>query len=465
MRRRDVLHGGAGLLAIAALRPLSARALADDAVTVTLRSVVVPGGLAFNGSVPGPLLRVAHGQRVRVRYISDVDVPTSIHWHGMLLPNAMDGVAWVTQPPVRRREEFVYEFAPGPPGTRWYHDHAFHFASVRGLFGMFVVEDPKNEPAHRDFALVFHDVADWRSLQAAVRGLSTAPMTDPMGSSESMKPSERRMGDEVAYVAHRINGASYPQGKKLAVRVGERVRLRILNASPTQTRYVRFAGHEMIVTHADGNPLVRPVAIDALRVAAGERYDALVDFRRPGAFLLQGISRDPLEAQQAVVFYSDGMENALPQAESPMLDGLRVFSYELAGGGAPAIETPQTVPTYDLTLGGGGWGNPRWTIDDRIWPHTRKLLVRRGERVAVRFRNVTGMDHPMHLHGHVFALSEVNGVQLARPLAKDGALVDANGGTATWSFSANSPPGRWMLHCHNDVHMAGGMMTELIYDD
>jgi FtsP/CotA-like multicopper oxidase with cupredoxin domain len=473
MRRHDFVRAAAGTLAVVSVPGVTQRALASDVVDVTLRAAPLrfsPGtgshfsGLAYNGTIPGPLLRVTHGQRVRVRYASDVGVPTSIHWHGMLLPNAMDGAAGITQHAVPFRGEYLYDFVPGPPGTRWYHDHAFSLASARGLFGMFVVEDPNDEPADREFALVFHDVPKWSSLVAAQRGVSSAPMTDPIVSGDTMQMMRRSMGDEVAYVAHCINGASYPHGKALAIHSGDRVRLRILNASPTQTRYVRLAGHELVVTHADGNPLAQPTTVDVLRIGAGERYDAYFEVRKPGAFLLQGISGDPLESQQAVLLYTEGMENAPPRSEPQTLEGLRVFSYEAAGGVGAQTKSPMGVtPTYDLALGGGGWENPRWTIAGDVWPNTPKLRVRRGELVTVRFRNTSDMDHPMHLHGHIFALTEVNGVPLLRPLAKDGSLVSADGGTATWQFTANSSPGRWLLHCHNEVHMVGGMMAEVVY--
>jgi FtsP/CotA-like multicopper oxidase with cupredoxin domain len=473
MRRQDFVRAAAGTLAVVSVPGATLRALASDVVDVTLRAAPLrfspaPGlhfsGLAYNGTIPGPLLRVAYGQRIRVRYTSGVGVATSIHWHGMLLPNAMDGAAGITQPAVPFGGEYLYDFVPGPPGTRWYHDHAFSLASARGLFGMFVVDDPNDEPADREFALIFHDVPKWSSLVAAQRGVSNAPMTDPVVSGDGMQMMRRSMGDEVAYVAHCINGASYPHGKTLAIRSGDRVRLRILNASPTQTRYVRLAEHELVVTHADGNPLAQPTTVDVLRIGAGERYDAYFEVRKPGAFLLQGISGDPLESQQAVLLYTEGMENAPTRAEPKTLDGLRVFSYEAAGGVDGQMKSPAgMLPTYDLALGGGGWENPRWTIAGDVWPNTPKLRVRRGELVTVRFRNTSDMDHPMHLHGHTFALTEVNGVPLLRPLAKDGSLVSADGGTATWQFTANSSPGRWLLHCHNEIHMVGGMMAEVVY--
>ncbi len=479
MRRRGFLRAGTGALAVAALPPLSMRALAADVVEYRLESAPLrfrpaPGvdfaGLAYNGTIPGPLLRVTHGQRVRVRYVSRVEAATSVHWHGMILPNGMDGVAGVTQPPVANGGEFLYEFAPSPPGTRWYHDHAFELAMPRGLFGMFVVDDPRETPADREFALVFHDVPDWDSLQRALLGISTAAMTEPaMPGAMEMDGSmpgmgDEKMGDEVAYLAHCIDGACYPQTRKLAVKTGDRVRLRLLNASPTQTRYVRLDGHALHVTHADGNPLARPVVVDVLRMGSGERYDAVFEVTRAGAFLLHAVSTDPLSAPQAVLVHTDGMENAPPQRGASGLDGARIFSYAAAGGVAanpPALEPPG--PAYHFVLGGGGRGSDRWTIDGKTWPDTPKLYVAPGDLVTVRFVNASDMDHPMHLHGHIFELVEVGGTRLARPLAKDVSLVPAGGGTTTWRFKADAPPGRWMLHCHNDVHMMDGMMTELVY--
>ena len=421
-------------------------------------------GLAFNGSIPGPLLRVRHGQRMRVRYTNRTNMPTTVHWHGVILPNAMDGAAGITQPAVKPGGTFAYEFAADPPGTRWYHDHAMRMGMPMGLFGMLVIEDPKDEPADAEFALVFHDVPSMASIEVAQRGVSTAPMTDPAGSPESseMRPGDR-MGDEVAYLAHCINGASYPNTPALYVKVGQRVRLRILNANPTQTRYVRLAGHRLRVTHADGNRLDRPVDVDALRVGVAERYDAWFEVTEPGAWLLQGVSADPLGYQQAVVVHTPGMEHATAKGFSQSLDGVDYFTYEKAGGIGNAVDASGVTIRQSYELGGGEWGSSRWTMNGTSWPNTPKISVRSGDRVMVQFKNTTDMDHPMHLHGHVFRIVEINGKALLRPLAKDVALVTANGGTMTWIVDATSPPGRWLLHCHNEVHMMDGMMTELVY--
>ena len=457
-----------------ALAKLSERALASDIVSYRLvatpmRYAPAPGvmvdAIGYNGSIPGPVLRVRHGQRVRVEYVNQSSIATTVHWHGMMLPNAMDGVAGVTQPPVLHGGRFIYEYAPDPPGTRWYHDHAGQLGILRGLFGMFVVEEPLDEPADVECAVIFHDVPDFASVRAAMMGRSHAAMIDPMGSPEmrEMKPDDK-MGDEVDYLAHCVNGATYPNTKSLAVKVGDRVRLRILNASATQTRYVRLAGHRLRVTHADGNPVPKPMEFDALRIGVAERYDAWFEVTKPGAWLLQGLSSDPLAFQQAMVVYTPGMETAAPLSSPQSLEGVDYLTYEkLALGFGSAVDESAVTVRKNYTLGGGAWGSSRWTLNGAAWPNTPKIAVRRGDRVRVHFKNTTDMDHPMHLHGHVFRVVEIDGKPLARPLNKDVSLVRANGGTLVWIFDGNAFPGRWLLHCHNEIHMMDGMMTEVDY--
>ena len=474
MRRDAFLRASAaGMLAQAF--PCAGRAAATEVVEYSLTAAPLAfspvrgasfAGLAYNGTIPGPLLRIVHGQRLRVHYRNRAATETAVHWHGMILPNAMDGAAGVTQPPVPDGGTYLYEFAPGPAGTRWYHDHTMGtgMGGPRGLFGMIVVEDPRDEPADAEFAVVLHDVPDLRSVSAALHGSSNAAMVDPPGSAEmrAMRADDR-MGDEVAYLAHCINGGAYPHATPLRVRVGQHVRLRILNASPTQTRYLRLAGHRLHVTHADGNALDRPLDVDALRIGVAERYDAWFEVRGPGSWLLQSVSMDPLAFQQALVVQTPGMERAAPLGVAQTLDGIDFFTYERAAGIATNPVQPGRAHVDEHLILAGRYGSSRWTINGRTWPDTEKIAVARGDRVVLRFTNTTAMHHPMHLHGHTFRITEVNGRRLARPLAKDVALVDPHGGTLAWEFDATSPAGRWLLHCHNDVHMVDGMMTEVVY--
>ncbi|MBV8244495.1 MAG: multicopper oxidase family protein [Candidatus Eremiobacteraeota bacterium] len=453
--------------------PPRARASATHEVTLEsspLRFSPLPGtsfaALGYNGRIPGPVIRLQAGQRLRCRYVNRTPYPSTIHWHGVVLPNAMDGVENLTQAPVPPGGAFLYDFVPQNTGTKWYHDH-IGTGLMRGLFGILAIDDPRDERADVDLAVVFHDVPELRTVDAAMMGVSKAPMVDPLGSSElrEMAPDDK-MGDEVAYVAHCVNGGSYPHNPPIVVKVGQIVRLRVLNANPTQTRYVRLAAHRLRVTHGDGNALETPVEVEALRVGVGERYDAWFEVRKPGAWLLQGLSADPAAFAQAVVIRTEGMENVSPASESESLEGVSAFDYRVAG---EAIAEPARLGAPDVaqhfTLAGGKYGSNRWTIDGAVWPHTPKVRVRRNDRVVLRFTNKTDMDHPLHLHGHDFSILEIDAHRLRKPLVKDTSLVRANGGTIAWSFRATSPSGRWLLHCHNQIHMMDGMMTELIYLD
>jgi FtsP/CotA-like multicopper oxidase with cupredoxin domain len=466
----------AGIMNVRAFGSLSARAADAEEVHYTLtaepfelaplRGAEFPG-LAYNGAIPGPVLRVRQGQRLRVTYVNRTGEPSTIHWHGFILPNGMDGVPDVTQSAVDDGATFTYAFAPGPTGTRWYHSHT-PLQALKGLFGMILVEDPRDEHADLDVALVFHDIPRMNTVDEAMKGISRAPMVDPSGSPEllAMLPDDK-MGDEVGYIAHCINGASYPRTKPITVQVGQKIRLRILNANLTQTRYVRLAGHSLRVTHSDGNALPQPVEVDVLRIGVAERYDAWFEVTKPGAWLLQGISADPMVFEQAVVIHTPGMEGATPLAARNLLTDVRVFSYEFAGGLLPAgahlpAEPLDVKKAY--ILGGGEYGSDRWTMNGKIYPNTEKVIVRSGNRVELRFTNKSDMHHPMHLHGHNFEVVEIGGRILRSPLSKDTALVDPNGGTMTWRFTADSPAGRWLLHCHNDIHMMDGLMTEVAYE-
>lgn len=491
MRRRDFLHSsltvGTAAMSWMLLPPMSAQAADRDLVQMTIearpyRFPSITGanfsGLAFNGRVPGPLIRVRYGQTFRARFLNHSGGLSTIHWHGMILPNDMDGVPYVTQPPVPNGGEFIYTYKPDPTGFRWYHSHVGD-QIARGLFGAFLVEDPREPRADVEVVLVLHDVPDMRSLWAAVHGKSHALMNVPpglnmngmhalpamSGMGRSMKPMP--MSDEVKYLSHCVSGAAYPHTRPIIVKVGQTVRLRILNASPTLTHYVRLAGHQLRVTHTDGNLMPRPVMVDALRIGVAERYDAWFEVTRPGAWLLESLMGDAHDHRQSVLIRTEDAANRRPELPPPSLAGSRLFTYLLAGQGEPLPPDahdpfgPANV-RKTLLLGGGKPGNPSWTIDGKVWPHTPKIDVRRNDYVQIHFKNPTDMDHPMHLHGHVFELVEVSGQRLKYPLPKDTTLVPA-GSTATWRFLANSPTGRWVLHCHNLVHLMDGMMTEVDY--
>ena len=267
-----------------------------------------------------------------------------------------------------------------------------------------------------------------------------------------------RGGNEPAYDVMTINGRAYPTTVPLRLKKGERVRLRLINASAEHTHVMRLAGHRLSVTHTDGNPLQAPVDVDAIPMAPSERYDATVTADRPGAWFLYCTQPGHADAGERMLVEYEGYEGKTPAPVAEGVANLDLWQYGL-GRGRPALVKP-SGPTrpFELTLGGGMMGSDVWTINRKVYPQTDPLSLRKGDRARVRFANMSPEAHPMHLHGQSFSVLAVNGVRYADPLIKDVVDVEAHMGSVVIEFTAHNP-GDWFFHCHKPMHMEGGMIT------
>ena len=414
----------------------------------------------YNGAVPGHPIRVREGDRVRVVFTNRLPEPTTIHWHGVDVPAAMDGVPDISQPAVQPGAMFVYEFDARPAGTRWYHTHV---NSARqqdlGLSAPFIIEPlTADVPADREYTLLLDD---WITTSQPA---PTAPADGGMmGGDSSGNGMMGGMMDDAgpAYDTFTINGKAFPVTAPLTVRKDERVRLRLINASNMQTFIVRLVGHRLQVSHTDGNPLQAPVMVDAVPIAPAERYDVSFVADHPGRWPLYALNQPhTLGGLKTLVVY-EGFESA-PEAELPDLEpGLQVWSYAL-GQGVDRLPSPAgRGQIYRLTLSGGTMmsGDPTvWTINGKVYPHTEMLAADRNQLVSVRLSNMSMQAHPFHLHGQSFRVLRVDGQALPKPLIKDTVDVTAMMGTVDLEFVAANP-GDWMFHCHKPMHMDGGMAT------
>ncbi|HWP34555.1 MAG TPA: multicopper oxidase family protein, partial [Thermodesulfobacteriota bacterium] len=441
-----------------------------------LRWELAPGkvvaALAYNGQIPGPPIRAREGERLRVRFRNELAEPTTIHWHGVDVANPMDGVPGVTQPPVPPGGEFVYEFVARPAGTRWYHTHFDEHRQLDlGLAAPFIVDPagPEPFPFDREYTLVLDDWATGRGrpLPPTVEGLAGARggaggmmrgMGGTMGGPGGMMGRAAHDEHAHAYDTMTVNGKAFPATEPLRVGKGERVRLRLINASNDHTHVLRLGGHRLLVTHTDGNPLVEPVEVDAVPLAPAERVDVLVEAGRPGAWRLFCTQPGHAAAgEQVLVLYAGHEGGRAPEPVEGTAD-LTLWDYGL-GRGRPVLPSPSgPTRTFDLALGGGMMRQDVWTINGRRYPATEPLAVARGERVVVQLVNMSMEAHPMHLHGQSFALLAVNGQRLAQPLVKDTVDVEAHMGSVLLEFTAHNP-GDWFFHCHKPMHMLGGMST------
>jgi FtsP/CotA-like multicopper oxidase with cupredoxin domain len=268
----------------------------------------------------------------------------------------------------------------------------------------------------------------------------------------------RGAAHEPAYDTMTINGKAYPATEPLRLRKGERVRLRLINASNEHTHVVRVAGHRLQVTHTDGNSLESAVDVDAIPMAPSERYDLILAADHPGAYFLHCTEPGHAAAGEQMLVVYDGAGRQKPAAPDTDISGLTLWHYGL-GRGRSALPAPTGAShTFDLMLRGGMMGSDRWTINSKIWPKTDPLPMARGDRAVIRFRNMSPEAHPMHLHGQSFRVLAVNGVRYATPIVKDSVDVEAHMGSAVVELTAHNA-GDWLLHCHKPMHMEGGMIV------
>jgi FtsP/CotA-like multicopper oxidase with cupredoxin domain len=488
--RRDFLHGAALVMlgAVGAAVGLDGGrrpAVADaepGTVQLEAREVtweLAPGrtvkAMSYNGRVPGPEIRVREGERVRVVLKNALREPTTIHWHGVDVPNAMDGVGNLTQKPVAPGETFVYEFDARPAGTRWYHTHfREHHQMDLGLVAPLIIEPSAKEPMtyDREITLVVDDWAtgSGRALpdtnggvagETGMAGMMDDGMGGMMGGGRMggmMRGMRGRAAAEPAYDTMTINGKAWPATEPLRLKRGERVRLRIISTSAEHTHVLRLAGHRLHVTHTDGNALQAPVEVDSLPIAPGERYDVVVVADRPGAWLFQCSQPGHADAGERMAVIYEGHASRTPEAPEEGRDGLVRWHYGLGSGRDVLPKAGETTRRHDLVLSGGMMGSDVWTINRKVYPNTDPLRLDRNDRALLRLVNMSMEAHPMHFHGQSFRVLAVNGHRAAEPLVKDVVDIAPHMRSAVLELTAHNP-GDWLFHCHKPMHMEGGMVV------
>ncbi len=378
--------------------------------------------LTFNGTAPGPEIRAKQGQLVEVTLVNtDVDEGVTVHWHGVDVPNAEDGVAGVTQDAVPPGQRHVYRFVPDRPGTFWYHTHRDALGTVqRGLFGPLVIED--EQPFTGIERTVF--THEWPDATRPVVALD-----------RSDQPSRQ------------------------AARAGEDVRLRLVNSS-REPKHVRVGGTGVAVAAIDGNAVQGATPLEEgteFLLPAGGRRD--LAFTMPDGPVTVAVAEAPDSA--VLTFSPDGKADPAPLVDGPLFDPLAY--------GSGATPVPDGFDRdYDLRLDDGlGFSQGRFgyvssLINGRLYPAVPTLTVAEGDRVRVRIANRSVIDHPMHLHGHRVRVLSRNGTPASGSPWWTDTLNVAPGEVYEVAFTADNP-GIWMDHCHNFEHGADGMIMHLAY--
>ncbi|NNH65530.1 multicopper oxidase family protein [Rhizobium laguerreae] len=471
--RRGFLQAGGGLLLTAGL-PSSLVRAAD---LNEYRIVAAPARArlagpnrpetavwAYDGTVPGPLVRLRQGEPARLLVENRLDQETTVHWHGIRLPNAMDGVPGLTQPPIKSGESFVYEFTPPDAGTFWYHPHANSLEQLgRGLAGAVIVEEREPVAVDRDLLWL---LADWRLKDT---GEIAAGFGNRMEAAMS-----GRVGNTVT-----LNGQV---SETEPVRAGERVRLRLVNGSLARIMALRFEGHSPVVVAIDGQPC-DPHELDGSRILLGpamridvvldkqgepgRRYDVTDDFYDGLSYRLTQLAYDqqPPLRERPLDASLDLPRNPLPEPDFGTSERHDLtLQGGMMGGGMMAGMGGMTGGGMMQGMTGMG-GGPAWAINgmsmtgDGHSGMEPALTFQRGRSVVLILRNQTAWWHPMHLHGHSMRVLSRNGAPVAHRQWQDTVLMAPKDVVEVALVADN--PGDWMLHCHVMDHQMTGMMTVL----
>ena len=486
-------------------------------------------GIGINGTVPAPLVRLRQGQNARLMVTNNLDEDSSIHWHGLILPFQMDGVPGISFPGIRPHSTFVYEFPVVQAGTYWYHSHS-GLQEQMGHYGPIVIDPAGADPIayDREHVIVLSDHSPlhphviFRKLKQQpgyfnddrqTLGGLLAGEDQPLG--ERIEWGRMRMdptdisdvtGSTYTYL---VNGHGPRDNWTALFRPGERVRLRVINASAMTIFNVRIPGLGMDVVQADGLN-VRPVTVDEFQIAVAETYDVIVQPAEDRAFTLVAEAIDRSGLARATLAPRAGMAAEVPALRKRPLSTMKDMGMDMSGheGMAMDMSMREAANAPQVKLGPGvqmiapmpvdRTGEPGQGLEDvghKVLVYRDLMALERnpdtrapsrsleihltgnmerymwsfdgvklsevaepipfitGERVRVTLVNDTMMNHPIHLHGHFFELVTGHGDHAPRKHT----VNVLPGGKVTFDLTADAP-GDWAFHCHMLYHMHAGMM-------
>jgi len=412
---------------------------------------------AYNGTVPGPVLRFRQGDRLDIDFLNRLPDPTTVHWHGLRVPVAMDGVPFLSQDPIAPQGRFAYQFPLTESGTYWYHPHIDGSRQVgQGLRGALIVEEKTPPDVDREITWTLDD---WRMDEDA--------QLTPFGGMHDASHAGR-VGNVVT-----VNGSLETQEP---VRAGERLRLRLINAANARLFAPEFPTDRIWIVALDGHPVPPTVPEDGrIWLAPGQRVDVILDIPgKPGEeikildgaygetrrYHLMSLNLDgqpPLRDASA-----ESSPEALQPHDLPEPDIAQATRHELIfeggamGGMQGAHMGDKFLSMRELVAAGRLWAM-NGTVPHHLHGGNPLFRFALGSSHVLQMANLTAFPHPIHLHGHVFRVLTRNGKPVPHQPWRDTVLLWPDQ-TVEIAFVADNP-GEWMLHCHILEHQDAGMMA------
>ncbi len=464
--------------------------------------------MVINGGIPAPVLTFTEGDTAEIYVHNKMDMETSIHWHGLILPNRYDGVSYLTTAPIKAGETHQYKFPLVQNGTYWYHSHTM-FQEQSGMYGAFIIRkrnvadekehtlllsDWTNENPHQvDRSL--HTATDWY----AVRKNSVQSYTEAI---KAKNFSTKLTNEWKRMLAMDVSDVYYDQlfsnGKPVDVqpqhKAGDKVRLRVVNGSSSTYFWLTYAGGKITVVANDGMD-VEPVEVDRLIVGVAETYDVVVSLpsdssyeflataedrtKATSLFLGSGARKEATRLPRLKYFEGMKMMNGMMKMNGQMNDmdmqmslqqmDMNAVMYDEDPGvtlnyamlKSPVKTNLPDAPVKELRFNlSGNMNRYVWSINNKTVSESDKILIKKGENIRIILYNGTMMRHPMHLHGHFFRV--LNGQGDYSPLKNTLDIMPME--TDTIEFAATES-GDWFFHCHILYHMMSGMGRIFTYED
>jgi FtsP/CotA-like multicopper oxidase with cupredoxin domain len=383
--------------------------------------------LGFNGSTPGPELRARQGDTLRVTFENGIDQDSAVHWHGIRLNNAMDGVPGMTQPPVQPDTRFDYAFKVPDAGTYWYHSHNRSWEQVaRGLYGSLIIEEETPPDVDHDITVM---IDDWRLTETG----------EQMGGYENLH--------DWSHAGRLGNFARAVFDEAVTLRTGDRVRLRLINVATARVFPIEVTGVEGKIVALDGMPLTEPEDFGQITLAPAQRMDIIADvsaqkgvgfnfMTRQGPYDLGIIAvaeNNPAPRTAAIAALAPN------RIASPDIENAVALDLRMEGGAMSSVATREAIWLFNGQSGMSD--DPYYTFE-------------RGQTARIALHNDTRFAHGIHLHGHHFHEVQPDG---SLGHYRDTTLVAPDETRDILCVFDN--PGKWLMHCHMLGHQAAGMKT------
>lgn len=469
--------------------------------------------MAINGSIPAPELEFTEGDTAEIYVHNEMMMETSIHWHGLILPNRYDGVSYLTTTPIKAGETHLFKFPLVQHGTYWYHSHTMT-QEQSGLYGAFIIHEKQPSPL-KEYTLLLsdwtdenpeqvqrrlHNATDWYAIrkgstQNYLQAIQTGHFKTKLAN-EWKRMTAMDVSD-VYYDRFFSNGRAENQAPEF--KAGDKVKLRVINGSSSTYFWLGWAGGKLKVVANDGED-VQPVEVDRMIVGVAETYDLMLTIPADGSYeflatpedrtkytslwLGSGVKQAAKKLPKLKYFEGMKMMNDMMDMQGNMkeMEGMKMTTqvmdmntvmYPELDKGKPPVTLnygmlkalhPTTLPTgptkvfnFELT---GNMNRYVWTINNKTVSESDKILIKRGENVRIILYNNTMMRHPMHLHGHYFRV--LNGQGEYSPLKNTLDIMPMERDTIEFRASES---GDWFFHCHILYHMMSGMGRIFSYEN